>query len=268
MNSRFQTPVLFVCAAILFSGCSSHGVKTIDAAARIALISGTAPESPYKSYSPELHRLIAAVNRDNPAIVLHLGNMIFAGNTPGLRESDVLRQLDERKPFFSKLDPVCDYTAGELDHFGGTAELFEKETGRSALHSFQYGTLHFLAIDSNDGGPAEVSPSQKLLIERDLERSGDSAVIILSCRPFFLQKNLAGYTQTVAKAEEFHQLFLKHRVRAVFSASGEIFSRVDRDSISYINAGSVPVYKNGYDQPRYYIVEITKDTITASGRKL
>lgn len=260
-------PALILCALIMLS-CSAGGVKSMPSSARFAVIANTAPESPYKPYPEDLSRLISALNRENPPIIVHLGNTIYAGTTGGLRAEDIALQIDRRRPFFDRLGPVCDYTAGELDRVGGSLELFESLSGRPAFHSFHYGSVFFLSIDSEDGGIASISREQTSRIDDELNRNSDSAaIVILSSRPFFLQKNLEGYCTTVAGAEAFHALFVKYRVRAVISASGEIVSRLDRDSVAYINAGCVAMHKQAYDRFRYHMIEITKDAVTVTGRK-
>jgi predicted phosphodiesterase len=261
------TCIVCLCAAVLCASCTPLTPKTIEAPARFAIITNTAPESPYKPFAPELTKLIDAVNRENPSFVIHLGNIIYAGNTQGVRETDIDRQISERGEFFSKLDPVCFYVAGNLDFFKGSFSFFTKETKRPTNHSFHYGPVHFMAINS---AMASISELQKKWIEDELEiNKDDAAVIVLSYYPFMLQKNYAGYQPTVEDAESFHRIFIRYKVRAVISAAGEFYSRVDRDSIAYINAGAVPIYKkDGYDQFRYYIGEITKDSINVTGRKL
>jgi hypothetical protein len=260
-------PALVFFTVILIS-CSAGGVKNTAFCARFAVIANTAPESPYKTYPDDLSKLISALNRENPPIIVHLGNAIYAGTKSGVRAEDVALQIDRRRPFFDKLSPVCDYTAGDLDRVGGSLAQFEGLTGRSAFHAFHYGSVFFLSIDSEDGGIASISKEQTAKIDDELSRNSDSAaIIILSFRPFFLQKNLEGSCTTVSGAETFHSLFARHKVRAVISASGEIVSRLDRDSVAYINAGCVPMYKQSYDRFRYHIIEITKDSVTAAGRK-
>ena len=104
---------------------------------------------------------------------------------------------------------------------------------------------------------------------RQLPDADKAAIVILSYRPFFLKKELAGYLATVSGAERFHALFAKHRVRAVISAAGEIVSRTDRDGIAYINAGCAPMYRRDvYDRFRYHVIDISNDAVTVTGRKL
>ena len=266
---KHLTLLLPLCIAALFS-CSNAPVMSIDAPVRFAVISGTAPESPYTPYPADLSRLIAALNRENPAIVAHIGNIFYGGAAQGLREEDVTRQIAARPAFFDRLNPVCEYTAGELDRFGGSLGLFESVTGKPAFHSFSYGPVFFLSIDSDDAGTASISKNQEERIIRELERNRNkAAIVILSYRPFFLKNEFAGYLTTVAGADRFHALFAKHRVRAVISAAGEIVSRTDRDGIAYINAGCVPMYKrDAYDRFRYHVIDITNDAVAVTGRKL
>ena len=115
-----------------------------------------------------------------------------------------------------------------------------------------------------------ITEGQIAKIADELDRNRDcAAAVILSYRPFFLKKEFAGYVPTVRSAEKFHALFRKYNVRAVISATGDISSRTDLDSIAYINAGCVPVYRHdAYDRFRYHIVTITQNAVTAAGRKL
>ena len=260
---------LYICllAAI---GCSSVPAGNMNAPAAIAVIAGTAPESPYTPYPEELAKLITALNRENPAIVVHLGNIIYAGNTQGLREEDIEKQIAGRKAFFDRLVPVCEYTAGELDRFRGSLSFFERATGKPAFHSFHYGSVFFLSIDSEENGTGIISEAQAGRIEDELDRNRDcAAAVILSYRPFFLRKDFAGYAATVRGADRFHALFRKYNVRAVISAAGDASSRVDLDSIAYINAGCVPMHRrDAYDRYRYHIISILNNAVTSAGRRL
>ena len=70
-------------------------------------------------------------------------------------------------------------------------------------------------------------------------------------------------------ADRLHALFRQHNVRAVISAAGDAVSRVDLDSIAYINAGCVPMYRRDQgDRYRFHIISITQNAVTSAGRKL
>ncbi|MGL4368360.1 MAG: metallophosphoesterase family protein [Spirochaetota bacterium] len=252
------------------SGCKNTHIKNPGVSLQFAVISNTAPESPYKGYHPDAKKLIDALNRENPTLVIHAGNMIYAGNSPGLRDVDVIRQVNDHKTLFSKLNPICNYAAGDLDHFKGSSSFNEMITGKNAFYSFHYGTVHFLIINSTDPQPGLISSARRKWIAEELEyNKNDDAIIVISHHPFFLQKNIQGSIPCVENPEELHQLFVRYGVTAVLSGAGDYCSRTARDGIDYINAGCIPVFrKDGYDQFRYYTANLSGGKITVTGRKL
>ena len=260
---------IFSICAIAFLSCSAPHIRNSISELRFAVTANTAPESPYKTYSGETAKLISALNKENPTFIIHLGNMIYAGNAAGLRDVDIRRQVDEHAAVFSQLSPVCNYTVGELDLFKGSSTAFEELTGKKPFYSFHYGTIHFISLNSSDGAPGTISASQRKWLTEELEyNKNDDAIIVLSYHPLYLQKNMQGNIQTVEKADELHQLFKKYQITAVLSAAGDYYSRTDRDGIAYINTGCIPMYRlPNYDQFRYYSVVLSGGTITVTGKK-
>jgi 3',5'-cyclic AMP phosphodiesterase CpdA len=231
------------------------------------LIGNTSPESPFKPHSAEISKLIDALNRENPTFIIHTGNLVYAGYSPGIREADVISQYNENTEAFSRLSRVCIYAPGELDNLMGSTAIFERYTKRPSYHSFGYGTIEFIILNSSDPDAGEISSHQIEWVKDELNKySRSQEFIILSHHPMFPPKSSEGM-QILRNAAEIHSLLIKYHVIAVISGSGDRLSRTEKDGISYINAGCVPAYRPcATGQFRYYSVMLQNGYLTIQGK--
>ena len=254
--------LFFLCA-----GCMSSPIPYEFPFVQFALTGNTFSESPFKPHSAEITKLIETLNRENPTFIIHTGNLIYAGYSPGIREADVLLQYKENAEVFSRFSRVCIFVPGEFDNFMGSTSEFERYTKRPPYHSFGYGSVEFIVLNSSDPFAGEISTRQISWMENELNAYGKSQdFIILSYHPVFLPKPIEGI-QTLKNAVKIHSILIKHHVIAVISGSGDRLFRTEKDGISYINAGCVPSYKPCYTgQFRYYSVLLQNGCLTIQGK--
>ncbi len=246
--------------------CSTAIKRPIIHNLSFALIGNTCPESPFKPIFPDADKLVQSINMDNPSFIIHTGNIVYAAAPVALRDTDIKSQFDSFTNAFAALEPVRQYVPGDLDLFAGSTSLYQEFTGKSEWYTFRVGQTCFIVLNSTNPAPCEIGSNQRQWLEEQLSHTTEgAAVIILSHHPFFVSKSSE---PTIKSADSFHQLFKKYNVFAVISGAGETLSRVEKDSITYINAGTLPLYKrDSYDKFRYYTVEIISDMIILQGKK-
>ncbi|HEY1406482.1 MAG TPA: hypothetical protein VF857_07745 [Spirochaetota bacterium] len=253
--------------AILITGCAAPTPKGIESPLLFAVIGNTYPESPFKQPSPDIEKLINVLNRENPTFVIHEGNVIYAGFTPGLRAVDATRQFSESADSFSNLKCSHHFVPGDFDTFGGLPDAFESFTGRKSYHTFIYGPVLCIILNTTDPRPGIISDTQIAWLEDTLRDSHSESIIVFSHHPFFPQKGYDG--ALVAGSDRIAEILSKYAVRGVISGAGENFFRTERNGIEYINLGCVPLHKKEYgEQSRYYLISFFEDHLTITGKKL
>jgi 3',5'-cyclic AMP phosphodiesterase CpdA len=262
-----KTVLHIVLTAVITISCSTAKQAKIEAPFSFALIGNTYPESPFKPPHPNTMKLIDALNRENPVFVAHIGNLIYAGFNIGLREIDVRRQLSEVRSSLAGLVRERYFVTGELDTLAGSSAAFESFTGYQSYHSFSYGSVLFIALNSTDNEPGKIGDEQWKWLEKTLAESLHESIVIFIHHPPFLSK--PSDVKRVAEAERLHALISRYPVRAVISGAGEYFSLTESGRIQYINAGCVPLFKKeGTDQYRYYIITFNDGHLSIAGKKL
>ncbi len=221
-------------AAVFLSGCA--GEVPVTESVRFALFGNTAPASPFSGFTPSLDSVISSIESEKPAVIIHTGDAIYGGSeSDGINERDVRRQY---KIFFSAMKNfhyACYSVPGDRDLFNGSSSLYTEYSGRGTRYSFNYGSMHFIALDTSIPGDNFVDAEQMKWLRRDLETfSGSNAIFILMHRPF-LSTGKKGIVYPVP--EELHKLFVRFRVKAVFSGGDKSYSSSIYDSIRYIEAG-------------------------------
>jgi 3',5'-cyclic AMP phosphodiesterase CpdA len=256
-----------ILSVILLAGCLTSPAPHEYQPVQFALTGNTCPESPFKPHSADILKLIDSLNRENPTFIIHTGNIVYAGYSPGIRETDVTSQYKENTEIFSRLSRVCIFVPGEFDNFNGSTNDFERYTKRPPFHSFGYGPIKFIVLNSTDPNVGEISSRQISWLKDELSVYGSShEFVILSYHPFYLPKPVEG-VKIIKNAPEIHDLFVKYHVIAVISGTGEKLFRTEKDGISYINAGCVPSFKPCYPgQFRYYTILLKNGNITIQGK--
>jgi 3',5'-cyclic AMP phosphodiesterase CpdA len=262
-----KTIIHIALAAAVTISCSTVKQAKIETPFSFALIGNTYSESPFKPPHPDTAKLIDALNRENPVFVTHIGNIIYAGFNVGLREIDAHRQFSEGRSALAGLVRERYFVIGELDTFAGSSAAFESFTGYRSYHSFSYGSVLFIALNSTDNEPGIIGDEQWKWLEQTLAGSLHESIVILVHHPPFLSK--PSDVKKVVEAERLHALISRYPVRAVISGAGEFFSITESGRIQYINAGCVPLFKKeGADQYRYYIITFNDGYLSIAGKKL
>ncbi len=240
-------------AAVIFSGCA--GEVPVTESVRFALFGNTAPASPFSGFTPALDFVISSIESEKPVVIIHTGDAIYGGSeSDGINERDVRRQY---KIFFEAMKNFhfAYYTiTGDRDLFNVNSSIYEEYSGRRRWYSFNYGSMHFIALDTSIPDDKFIDSAQMDWLKKDLTAfSGSNAVFILMHRPF-LSTRKKGFLYPVP--EELHKLFADFRVKAVFSGGDTSYSSSVYDSVRYIQAGCSGFIdeKENRRTNQYYIV--------------
>ncbi len=261
----FSISILLI--AVIVSSCAAPARKGVSSPLHFAVVGNTCPESPFKQTHSDTPKLIAALNRDNPSIVIHTGNAVFAGFTSGVREEDVAMQFKNAAESFDALDRARHFVPGELDTFSGSTRLFSAFTEKDPYNTFTYGSLLFIILNTTDPKPGIIGDSQFEWLADTLAESGSESIIIVMHHPLYKVKGYDG--AVVDNAERIISLIEKYPVRAVISGAGEAYSRREQNNIEYYSLGCVPLYKPCVkDQNRYYMATFFDSRLFVEGKKL
>jgi hypothetical protein len=200
-----------------------------------AVMGNTSPASPFTGTAEKLEDVYRALNKDNPILVIHTGDIVQGGNEGmGITLKDVERQYGDFVMQKKVLRPILHVLAGEKDMYNGKLSLFTQYTGEKLYYSFNYGSIHFILLHILNRDH-RLSPEQKKWLMRDLDRhKDDSAIFVFSHYPIVAPPQ-AG--TRFADGEELHKLFVKYPVKAVFAGSLRNQYEFDRDGIRYEVAG-------------------------------
>lgn len=227
---------LFIIAALagVISGCARE--VPLTETVRFTVFGNTSPVSPFSGFTKSLGGLIAGIESEKTAIVIHTGDAIYGGSeSDGITERDAKRQYGI---FFARLKNFHSvyYTIpGERDLFNGETSLYSEFSGRKPYYSFNYGSIHFVTLDTTAPGESFIDGKQMKWLADDLEYfSTSNAIFILFHRPFITSKKRG---DALPVPEELHALFMKHKVTAVISGGEKSYSNRKFDSVQYISAG-------------------------------
>jgi len=224
---------LFI-AAVFLSGCGRE--MTVTESVRFALFGNTAPASPFSGFTPILDSVISSIETEKPAVIIHTGNGIYGGSeADGINERDVRRQY---KIFFSLMKNFhfAYYTIpGDRDLFNGSSSLYVEYSGRRTWYSFNYGSMHFIVLDTSAMDDRFINGEQMEWLKYDLQTFLDSSAIFVFFNRPFLSVRKKGVVYPVP--EELHNLFTELKVKAVFSGGGKSYSSAVYDSVRYFQVG-------------------------------
>ena len=133
---------------------------------------------------------------------------------------------------------------------------FRKLTGRDNYYSFESGGAHFIVMDSLACRPheqgwhnvvGEVGEDELKWLQSDLEAAGPDVPIVAFCHiPLFsTYPERRGFEANrvpawlVANADEAHELFTRHSVKAVLAGHFHENENILKDGIEYICTGAV-----------------------------
>ncbi len=209
-------------------------------------------------------QLMKAVVGRKPYFLINLGDMI---PYPHEREwqafFEVSKQID--LPFF----PV----AGNHD-VGTTTrgrEIYRKQfslTGGKTYYAFRAGKVLFVVLDSEEG-KGRIIKEQRSWLEDTLSSSEETFKFVFIHRPLFLPKNSLKKGHALDKypleRDDLHQLFLKTKVKAVFTADDHRYDRREKDGILYLISGGggapLAAFKESGGYFHYVWISVQKEKI-------
>ena len=265
--------VLCAAAALLAAACARQlpGAQPDDLS--FALISGTAPESPFSAMSPRLALTLEAIRIENPVFIIHLGNMVFGGRDwMGIKEADVSRQYAEFIALAARARSILYTVKGSGDEFNGSAELYERYTGRKRYYSFNYGSVHFIVLDTTDPEPGLLGEAQLRWLDSDLESYRRSpAIFVCAHHPLFLPRHArpSGPDELCKLPERLHERFRRYPVKAVFSGRPAAYFSERKDNILYVTAGCGGFNKSdaSWRANQFYLVRFVGGAISIAEKK-
>lgn len=171
------------------------------------------------------------VNRLQPDLVVTVGDLIQGYKPPAGTAAD----WDSLLPCLEVLDCPVYLTPGNHDiTTPEVRDLFVKKTGRQPYYSFNFRNHHFVVLDNSlASSPDKMDPAQLKWLEKDLAAARASAgVLVFMHRPFWPFGIGAG------KSDRMHDLFKKHKVKAVFAGHWHRYASEVYDGIRYVVMGS------------------------------
>jgi 3',5'-cyclic AMP phosphodiesterase CpdA len=237
---------------------------------RFAVTGNTYPDSPYKWSDDVLVRTIQSINRENPLFLVHTGDMIHGGNDwMGIRETDLNRQFDRFLAVMGRLDSILYTIPGEMDLYNNTHTVYEQRTGRKAFYSFNYGTTHFIVMETRGKGDSPVNADVLDWLKGDLKVNRRTAAIIVLTHDFLVKKARQG-GEHAPLCPELHGLFRTYPVKAVISGDNERYFECKIDNISYVNAGcgGFRVAEKYQQNSQYYVMDFNGQELRVKGRNV
>ncbi len=251
--------------ATLFSALSCAGIEKKTNDVNFALVANTLPESAFKTNPAELAKLIDSINKDNPTFLIHLGNLIQGGSSKsGIIKNDVEKQLDSAKKEFSRFRSIAYFIPAEHDKFDDSFDLFNKRENHGEYFSFNYGTLHFIALNATNS-ERFITEDQLIWLKSDIQKYKDSKIIIFSKIPFFAPQNIK--TQTITNPSETHNILLQHKVLAVISSESNFLYDINKDGIRHINL-PLPSIEDKRKKYVYFIIQIVNGKLSFEGKTI
>ena len=159
--------LLFAARALSCAGA----VEREPVGLRFAVIGNTFAQSPFIGQNVSLPGLFERINGDNPAFVVHLGDIIHGGKEwMGIKPLDLNRQFRDFREAAYSLKPVLFTARGEKDLLGTSSEIYTTHMRRKAYYSFNYGNVHFIVLNTSDPEPCVVGDAQIQWLKGDLKR--------------------------------------------------------------------------------------------------
>ncbi|MBZ5496085.1 MAG: metallophosphoesterase [Acidobacteriia bacterium] len=192
----------------------------------------------------EVHRkIVAKIIKDQPAFVVHTGDLVDNGNQAGLWdtffeiEKDLLRNI----PFYPTPGNHEQNTPVFFKYFA-----FSNDDGHH--YSFDWGGTHFAAIDSNEIGKnsqerTAFRQEQLDWLQGDLARNSNPLVFVWLHHPVF--SGVADRKAASARlAAVLEPVLLKGRAAAVFGGHDHNYQHHVHAGIDYVvsGGGGAPLY--------------------------
>lgn len=260
--------MLMLAAGFICSACA--GSQPVTRSAGFIIFGNTLPESPFHGFTEGLDEVISTIKTRRPEIVIHTGNSVYGGfESRGIIAQDVERQMQIFFPMLKQI-PAAVYTVpGESDSYNGSLDLYIKHSGRMPYYSFNYGTIHFITLSTNGSIENLLDSVQMDWLKEELERSACySTIIVITHHPVFAEEKIKG--KTVLKNTVLMELFIKHKVKAVFSGKEDRFSSSYYGGVEYYSTGcgGYTDKKEGRKKIQYYLVKLDENRIKVSPERI
>ncbi len=256
MDSRHRYSLwLIALLALLASACSQTPPAQAPPAPPPPSLPSAAPEGPppadallrFAAYGDtrdghDIHReIVKGVLSFQPALVLQTGDLVHHGDA-----ADEWSTFDEITGDMRRTIP---YYPARGNHDVGT--FYEQRvtwpvlSGNKLYYSFEMGSLHFVAIDTED----KLAPdsAQRRWLEDDLAKAQAGGKFII---PFFHKAIYsvgphASQDDVLALRKILHPLFQQHGVRLAFEGHDHLYYRILKDDITYVvtGGGGAQLYK-------------------------
>jgi hypothetical protein len=244
------------CAAPLQK--SAHEVEFI-------VMGNTSPASPFTGRPEKLGQVFRSINRENPVLVIHTGNVVQGGSeSAGITAADVARQYGQFQQDKTILSPILHVLAGEKDLYNNSTNLFKQYISEKLFYSFNYGNAHIILLHVLNGRHG-LDPAQMKWLRDDLEKHRyDAAIFIITHYPVLSSPQSGIRYQG---GDELHRLFVKYPVKAVISGSMKNMYEYEKDGIRYITAGCFGFNNEDWhwSYNQYYIIRYDGARVTVRG---
>lgn len=224
-----------IAAFLILAGCA--GTRPVTRSVTFVLFGNTKPVSPFTGFTESLPDVLEAIVNSKPEIIIHTGNSVYGGSdSDGIFEQDVNRQM---KIFFSSLKKLrtAAYTLpGTSDYYNKSLRLYCANSGRKPYYSFNYGTIHFITLNTDDSIDNLLDPAQMEWLKSELEDSKQySSIFVITHHPVYAEEKSKG--KGILKNTGLMQLFTEYKVKAVFSGKEEKYTCNIKDNVAYYMTG-------------------------------
>src|SRR3954470_21813133 len=191
----------------------------------------------------EVHRkIVEDVMSFHPALVLQTGDLVHDGSVAGLWKifDDITGAMRKQVPYYP----------ARGNHDVGPEGYYQQRvtqpvlSGNKLYYSFEKGSLHFVAIDTQQ--PVGPKSEEGRWLETDLAQAQAAGRFII---PFFHKAIFsigphANEADVRALKPVLHPLFQRYGVRLVFEGHDHVYYRTVRDGITYVvtGGGGAPLY--------------------------
>ena len=227
-------------------------------------------------YPPQFRQALDAMSRERPAFTLSVGDAWFGyGGTMEHYRGEVAQFLDLVKGWNVPLFNVM----GNHEVTGSSErERYLRETFGNLYGSVDYGTAHFIFLDSDEvGREGRIEGEQLRWLEKDLKQNRKAAALfVVLHRPLFSPKDpdlkrKRSFTDRKNR-DNLHRLFVRYKVAAVFAGHDHLYDERVVDGVRYCitGGGGAPLYarpdKGGFHH--YLVVTVSGKKATVEVRRL
>src|SRR5208337_3856421 len=105
----------------------------------------------------------------------------------------------------------------DRDYHNGTLKLYIAHSGRKLYYSFNYGSIHFITLNTDSRIDNLIDPAQIKWLDEDLKKFSDSNAIFVITNHPVLTENKKKRIIDSEKNKALTDILEKNRVKAVFS---------------------------------------------------